>query len=70
MGFPHFIDPGSPFPCSQEAQHVAYALCCADEGLMDWNGVHVLCSERDEVAGSCQHGNEPIGSINCWQDFE
>jgi hypothetical protein len=22
------------------------------------------------VEGSCEHGNEPLGSIKCWEDIE
>jgi hypothetical protein len=32
---------------------------------MDWPG-----SGQGPVEGSCEHGNEPLGSIKCWQVLE
>jgi hypothetical protein len=34
---------------------------------MDWIG---LAQERDQWRGSCEHGNEPSGSIECWEFIE
>jgi hypothetical protein len=33
-------------------------------GGMDWIG---LPQDRDEWKGSCEHGNEPSGSIKFWE---
>jgi hypothetical protein len=34
---------------------------------MDWID---LAQDRDPVEGSCEHGNEPSGSIKCWEVLE
>jgi hypothetical protein len=34
---------------------------------MDWID---LALDRDQRKGSCQHGNEPLGSIKCWEVLE
>jgi hypothetical protein len=34
---------------------------------MDWIDV---AKDRGPVEGSCQHSNEPSGSIKCWQFLE
>jgi hypothetical protein len=36
-------------------------------GGMDW--IH-LALDRDPVEGSCESGNEPSGSIHCWENLE
>ena len=33
-------------------------------GGMDWIDVRV-CKDRDKLAGCCECGNEPLGSIKC-----
>jgi hypothetical protein len=33
----------------------------------DWSD---LAQDRDQWEGSCEHGNEPSGFINCWEIFE
>ena len=38
-----------------------------------WDGVHGLdrsCSGQGQVAGSCECGNEPLGSIKCGEFLE
>jgi hypothetical protein len=37
--------------------------------LIPWDGMDwiYLAQDRD---GSCEHGNEPSGSINCWEILE
>jgi hypothetical protein len=37
-----------------------------------WDGVDWinLAQERDQWRGSCEHGNEPLGSIKCWEILE
>jgi hypothetical protein len=34
---------------------------------MDWID---LAQDRDQWRGSCEHGNEPSGSIKCWEVLE
>jgi hypothetical protein len=34
---------------------------------VDWTG---LAQDRDQLEGSCEHGNEPSGSIKCWEVLE
>jgi hypothetical protein len=34
---------------------------------MDWID---LAEESDHVTGSYEHGNEPSGSMKCWEIFE
>jgi hypothetical protein len=34
---------------------------------MDWID---LAQDRDQWEGFCEHGNEPSGSINCWEVVE
>jgi hypothetical protein len=29
-----------------------------------------LAQDKGPVEGSCEHGNEPSGSINCWEVLE
>jgi hypothetical protein len=29
-----------------------------------------LAQDRDPVEGSCEHGNETLGSIKCWEVLE
>jgi hypothetical protein len=40
-----------------------------DFGEMGWDGMHWidLAQDRVQVEGSCEHGDEPSGSINCWE---
>jgi hypothetical protein len=35
---------------------------------MVWAGS--ICSVQGSVEGSCEHRNEPSGSIKCWEVFE
>jgi hypothetical protein len=35
---------------------------------MGWYGLDR--SDLGSVEGSCEHGNEPSGSINCWEVLE
>jgi hypothetical protein len=35
--------------------------------VMDWN---YLAEDRGLVEDSCEHGNEPSGSIKCWEFLE
>jgi hypothetical protein len=37
-----------------------------------WDGTDWidLAQDRKPVEGSCEHGNEPSGSINCWEVVE
>jgi hypothetical protein len=34
---------------------------------MDWIDV---AQDRDQLEGSCEYGNEPLGSIKCWEVLE
>jgi hypothetical protein len=34
---------------------------------LDWYGLNLCISEGRSVEGSCEHGNEPSGSIKCWE---
>jgi hypothetical protein len=50
---------------------------CVDNIKMDlreikWDGMDwiVLAQDRDQVGGSCEHGNEPSGSMKCWEVLE
>jgi hypothetical protein len=36
-------------------------------GGMDWI---YLAQDMDQFEGSCEHGNEPSGSIKCWEVLE
>jgi hypothetical protein len=40
--------------------------------LIGWNGIDCidLAQDRDQWEGSCEHGNEPSGSIKCWKILE
>jgi len=33
-------------------------------GSMNWTDV---AQDRDKVAGSCEHSDEPSGSMKCWE---
>jgi hypothetical protein len=35
-------------------------------GNVDWI---YLAQDREQVEGSCEHVNEPSGSIKCWEVF-
>jgi hypothetical protein len=37
-----------------------------------WDGVDWidLAEDMDQWRGSCEHGNEPSGSIKCWELLE
>jgi hypothetical protein len=35
-----------------------------------WRGLDWPCSEWGPVEGSCEDGNEPLGSIKCWEVLE
>jgi hypothetical protein len=35
-----------------------------------WYGLDRSGSEKDPVEGSCEHGNEPSGSIKYWEVLE
>jgi hypothetical protein len=37
---------------------------------MTWYGLNRSGSEQRPVEGPCEHGNEPSGSIKCWDLFE
>jgi hypothetical protein len=37
---------------------------------MEWYGLNWSVSGYGAVEGSCEHGNEPSGSINCWEVLE
>jgi hypothetical protein len=43
-----------------------------DLGQTEWDGVDWvdLAQEYGSVMGSCEHGDEPSGSIKCWQVLE
>jgi hypothetical protein len=50
---------------------------CVDNMKMDlremgWDGMDWinLARDRDQWEGSCEHGNEPSGSIKCWEVHE
>jgi hypothetical protein len=34
---------------------------------MDWTD---LAQDRGTLEGSCEHGNEPLGSTKCWEVLE
>jgi hypothetical protein len=34
---------------------------------MDWTD---LAQDREQLEDSCEHGNKPSGSINCWEVLE
>jgi hypothetical protein len=34
--------------------------------VIDW--IHPA-QDRDRVEGSCEHGNEPPGSVKCWKNL-
>jgi hypothetical protein len=38
--------------------------------LMGWCGLDNLAQVRGPVVGSCEHGNEPSSSIECWAFVE
>jgi hypothetical protein len=40
--------------------------------LIGWGGMYYidLAQSRDAVEGSCERGNEPSGSIKCWEVLE
>jgi hypothetical protein len=40
------------------------------ENRMGWNGLDSSGSGQRPVEGSCEHGNEPSGSIKCWEILE
>jgi hypothetical protein len=37
---------------------------------MEWSGLDRFGSGYGPVEGSCEHGNEPSGSIKCWEVLE
>jgi hypothetical protein len=37
---------------------------------MGWYGLDGSGSGQGPVEGSCEHGNEPLGSIKCWEVLE
>jgi hypothetical protein len=37
---------------------------------MGWYGLESSCSGEGLVEGSCEHGNEPSGSIKRWEILE
>jgi hypothetical protein len=37
---------------------------------MGWYGLVASESRLGAVEGSCEHGNEPSGSIKCWEVLE
>jgi hypothetical protein len=39
----------------------------AGGGTVDWIG---LAQDRDKWRGLCEFGNEPSGSIKCWETIE
>jgi hypothetical protein len=43
-----------------------------DHREMGWNGVNWIhvAQDRDQFTGSCEHGNEPSGSINVEEFFD
>jgi hypothetical protein len=43
-----------------------------DLGEIGWGGVHwiILAQDRGPVEGSCECGNEPPGSVKCWEVLE
>jgi hypothetical protein len=37
----------------------------------EWGGMDLIELDQDrEVEGSCECGNEPSGTINCWESIE
>jgi hypothetical protein len=36
---------------------------------MGWYALDRSGSGYGPVEGSCEHGNEPLGSMNCWEVF-
>jgi hypothetical protein len=43
-----------------------------DLGGIEWDGmdwIH-LAQDRDQWRACCEHGNEPSGSIKCWEVLE
>jgi hypothetical protein len=42
-------------------------VCVCVCGVMDWID---LAQDRDQWRGSCEHGNEPSGSIKWWEVLE
>jgi hypothetical protein len=40
------------------------------EDRMGWYGLDRCGSGQGPVEGSCEHGDEPSGSINCWEVLE
>jgi hypothetical protein len=59
----------------RRGMHIGYSW--VDNIKMDlrdigWNGMDWidLVQDRDPVGGSCEHGNEPSGSIKCWEVLE
>jgi hypothetical protein len=41
-----------------------------DLGEMGWSGMDWIDLAQRPVEGSCEHGNEPSGSIKCWVILE
>jgi hypothetical protein len=37
---------------------------------MRWDGLDRSGSGEGQVEGFCEHGNEPSGSIKCWEVLE
>jgi hypothetical protein len=37
---------------------------------MGWYGLDLSGSGQVPVEGSCEHSNEPLGSIKCWEILE
>jgi hypothetical protein len=35
-----------------------------------WGGMDWIDLAQDRDQGSCEHGNEPSGSIKCWEILE
>jgi hypothetical protein len=41
-----------------------------DLGEIGWGGVGWIDLAQGPVEGSCEHGNEPLGSMKCWEILE
>jgi hypothetical protein len=39
----------------------------SERNRMGWHGLDSSGSGHGAVEGSCEHGNEPSGSIKCWE---
>jgi hypothetical protein len=42
--------------------------CILDK--MGWYGLDSSVSGQEPVEGCCEHGNEPSGSVKCWEILE